>query len=83
MPHSILGWLLIGLIAGWLTGKLTRGSGYGLFADIFLGLVGAVIGGWIFSRLGIYAYGFVGSLAAATVGAVLLASLARVFPGGK
>ena len=83
MPHTILGWLLIGLIAGWLTGKLTRGSGYGVFADIFLGLVGAVIGGWIFSRLGIYAYGFVGSLAAATVGAVLLASLARVFSGGK
>ena len=83
MQHSFIGWILIGLLAGWLTGKLTRGSGYGVFADIFLGLVGAVVGGWVFSRLGIHAYGFIGSLAAATVGAVLLASLARLFSSGK
>ena len=83
MQHSFIGWIVIGLLAGWLTGKLMRGSGYGVFADIFLGLVGAVVGGWVFSRLGIHAYGFIGSLAAATVGAVLLASLARLFSSGK
>jgi uncharacterized membrane protein YeaQ/YmgE (transglycosylase-associated protein family) len=81
--RSLLGWIFVGLIAGWLTGKLTRGSGFGLFANTFLGLVGAVIGGWVFNQLGITAYGFIGSLAAATVGAVILVSVARLFAGGK
>ncbi len=77
--HPLLLWLLIGLLAGWLTGKVTRGRGFGLLADLFLGLIGSVIGGWIFGRLGISFYGFVGSLAAATVGAVVLVSIARLF----
>ncbi len=81
MRHSILGWIIIGILAGWLTGKVTRGSGFGLFANLFLGLIGAVLGGWIFGRLGIDFYGFIGSLAAATVGAVLLVSVARLFSG--
>ncbi len=71
-----------GLIAGWLTGKLTRGRGYGLFADLFLGLIGSVIGAWIFNELGISFYGFIGSMAAATVGAVALVVLARLFGAG-
>jgi len=79
MRHTVLGWIVIGLIAGWLTGKVSRGSGFGLFANLFLGLVGAVVGGWIFDALGIYASGFIGSLAAATVGAVVLVSVARLF----
>ena len=83
MRHTTIGWILIGLIAGWLSGKLTKGSGFGLFANLFLGLVGAVVGGWIFDRLGIEFYGFIGSLAAATVGAVVLVSLGRVFTGGE
>ncbi len=76
-------WILIGLLAGWLTGKFTRGRGFGCFVDVLLGLIGAVVGGWIFSRLGIEAYGFIGSLAAATVGAVVLVSIARLFAGGN
>ena len=76
-------WIFVGLIAGWLTGKLTRCKGFGLLANLFLGLVGAVIGGWIFASLGITAYGFIGSLAAATVGAVVLVSLAQLFVGDK
>lgn len=82
MHHSLLGWIVIGVVAGWLSGKVTRGSGFGLLGDLFLGLVGGVIGGWIFSRLGISAYGFVESLAAATVGAVLLVTAARLLTGG-
>jgi uncharacterized membrane protein YeaQ/YmgE (transglycosylase-associated protein family) len=81
MRHGFWGWVLIGLIAGWLGGKITRGKGFGLIADIFLGLVGAVVGGWIFARLGIEFYGFVGSLAAATVGAVVLVAIGRLFAG--
>jgi len=75
----IIIWLLIGLIAGWLTGKVTRGRGFGIIADLVLGLVGAVIGGWIFGKLGIHGYGFLGSLAAATVGSVVLVAIARLF----
>jgi uncharacterized membrane protein YeaQ/YmgE (transglycosylase-associated protein family) len=74
-------WIIIGLIAGWLTGTLTRGRGFGCLADIVIGLIGAVIGGWIFTRLGIQFYGILGSLAAAVVGAVLLVSVARLFAG--
>jgi uncharacterized membrane protein YeaQ/YmgE (transglycosylase-associated protein family) len=79
--HGIIWWILIGLIAGWLAGTIARGRGFGCITDVILGLVGAVIGGWIFSRLGIATFGFLGSLAAATVGAVLLVAVARLFAG--
>ncbi len=78
-----IGWILIGLIAGWLAGKVTRGTGFGCLGNVLLGLIGAVLGGWIFTKLGIQSYGFIGSLAAATVGAVVLVSLARLFANGK
>ncbi len=80
--HGFFWWILIGLIAGWLAGTIARGRGFGCITDVILGLVGAVIGGWIFSRLGIATFGFLGSLAAATVGAVLLVAVARLFAGG-
>jgi uncharacterized membrane protein YeaQ/YmgE (transglycosylase-associated protein family) len=81
--HGIFWWILIGLIAGWLAGTIARGRGFGCITDVILGLVGAVIGGWIFTRLGIMTFGFWGSLAAATVGAVLLVAVARIFAGGR
>ena len=79
---SLLGWIAVGIIAGWLTGKLMRGGGYGILMDLVLGLVGAVIGGWIFGGLGILANGVLGSLAAATVGAVILVATVRLFRAG-
>ena len=79
MYPSLLGWIVIGIVAGWLTGKLMRGAGYGILMDLILGLVGAVLGGWVFGLLGIPAYGLVGSLASATVGAVILVAVARSF----
>jgi uncharacterized membrane protein YeaQ/YmgE (transglycosylase-associated protein family) len=82
--RGLLGWLLIGLIAGWLAGKLSRGQGFGCIGDVVLGLIGSVIGGWIFSQLGIvHTNTFLFSLAAATVGAVILVSLAHLFFGGS
>jgi len=82
--RGLIGWLLIGLIAGWLAGKLARGQGFGCIGDIVLGLIGSVIGGWIFTKLGIvHANTFLYSLAAATVGAVVLVSIAHLFFGGK
>lgn len=79
--HGLLAWIIIGLIAGWLAGVVGRGRGFGCLADIILGLIGAVVGGWIFTKLGIRAGGVLGSLAAAFVGAVVLVAIARLFAG--
>ena len=73
-----LGAIIIGLIAGWIAGKLMRGRGYGIVADILLGLIGALIGSWVFARLGIQANGRLGFLAMATVGAVILVGAAHL-----
>jgi uncharacterized membrane protein YeaQ/YmgE (transglycosylase-associated protein family) len=81
--RGLIGWIIIGLIAGWLAGTLSRGRGFGCIVDVILGLIGAVIGGWIFSKLGIVTFGFLGSLAAATLGAVLLVTIARLFAGSR
>jgi uncharacterized membrane protein YeaQ/YmgE (transglycosylase-associated protein family) len=75
-------WIVVGLLAGWLAGKITRGRGFGCIVNVLLGLIGAVIGGWIFARLNVSALGFFGSLAAATVGAILLVAIGRLFAGG-
>ena len=82
MPHGFLYWILIGLIAGWLAGKLARGRGYGCITDIVLGLIGSYLGGWVFVKLGIFGGGFWYSLAAATLGAVILVSIAHLFSSG-
>ncbi|HUI74242.1 MAG TPA: GlsB/YeaQ/YmgE family stress response membrane protein [Candidatus Acidoferrum sp.] len=81
-PRGLFAWLLLGLIAGWLAGKLARGRGYGCITDIILGLIGAVIGGWIFTKLGVFGGGFLYSLAAATLGAVILVAIVHLFTGG-
>ena len=80
---SLLGWIFIGLLAGWIAGKVSRGAGFGCIGNVLLGLVGSVLGGWIFSRLGIFGGGFIYSLAAATVGAVALVAVARLLGGGR
>jgi uncharacterized membrane protein YeaQ/YmgE (transglycosylase-associated protein family) len=77
----MLGTIAIGLVAGWLAGKLMRGSGYGIIADILLGLIGAVIGHLVFRALGISAYGALGVLTMATVGAVILVGAAHALSG--
>jgi len=79
--HSLWAWLLIGLIAGWLAGFAFRGRGFGCMTDIVLGLIGSVIGGWLFNYFGIMAGDFYYSLAAATVGAVILVGISRLFGG--
>jgi uncharacterized membrane protein YeaQ/YmgE (transglycosylase-associated protein family) len=79
--HSLVSWLLLGLVAGWLAGKLARGRGYGCITDIVLGLIGSYLGGWIFLKLRIFGGGFLYSLAAATLGAVILVAIAHAFSG--
>ena len=82
IPQSVIAWIVVGLIAGWLAGKVSRGRGFGCIANILIGMVGAIIGGWIFTKLNIQGAGMLYSIAAATVGAVLLVGIARIFSGG-
>lgn len=82
-PRGIIAWLFLGLVAGWLAGKLARGRGFGCITDIILGLIGSFIGGWVFTKLGIFGGGFLFSLAAATLGAVILVAIAHIFSGGS
>ena len=69
--------ICIGILAGFLAGKIMRGKGYGVLIDLLLGLVGAVVGGFVFGLIGLVAYGLVGRLAIATAGAVMLIWLVR------
>lgn len=76
---GFLAWILVGLIAGWLAGKVMKGGGYGILVDIILGLVGGVLGGWIFGLLGIWpGGGMIGSIIVAFVGAVILVGITRL-----
>ena len=75
---GLLWWIVVGLIAGWLAGKVMRGGGFGVGLDIVIGVVGAMIGGWVFGLLGIYSGGMIGSVVIAFVGACILLWLARV-----
>jgi len=82
--HGFVSWLLLGLIAGWLAGKIARGRGFGCITDIVLGLIGSFLGGWIFTKLHIvsHADSFLYSLAAATVGAIIIVAIAHLFSSG-
>ncbi len=69
--------IVIGILAGFLAGKIMRGKGYGVLIDLFLGILGSVLGGFIFGLLGLYATGLIGRLVVATAGAVFLIFIAR------
>ena len=69
--------IVIGILAGFLAGKIMRGKGYGVLMDLVLGLVGSLLGGLVFGLVGLYAYGIVGRLVIATAGAVMLIWLVR------
>ncbi len=77
----LVGVLITGLIAGWLAGKVMRGSGYGVVLDLVLGLVGAVVGTWVFRQLNIEVAGSLGFLAMATVGAAILVGTVHLLGG--
>ncbi len=80
---SLLWFLIIGLAAGWIAGELMRGDGFGLLGNIVVGVVGALVGGFLFDLLGISAYGLIGSLIMAVVGAVVLLFLLNMCSGRR
>ena len=71
-PESILAWIIIGAIAGWLAGLLVKGYGFGLIGNIVVGILGAGIAGVLAPRLGIYTESFGGNIVAALVGSLIL-----------
>ncbi|HET6206276.1 MAG TPA: GlsB/YeaQ/YmgE family stress response membrane protein [Terracidiphilus sp.] len=80
----VLWWILVGLIAGWLTGKLMKGGGYGFVVDVILGIVGAIVGGFIAKAIGISpSGGLIYTILIALGGAVIVVFLVRLITGKK
>lgn len=75
---NIIAFLLVGIVAGWIAGKIMKGKGFGLFGDLGVGVLGALIGGFIFDIFGLHAFGFIGNLVTAVVGAVLFLYVLRL-----
>ena len=82
--ESLLVILAVGLIAGWLAGKIVRGAGYGLIGDIAIGLIGAFIGDWLLPQLGIHlGSGMISLTVNATVGAIVLLLIVSLLSRGS
>jgi uncharacterized membrane protein YeaQ/YmgE (transglycosylase-associated protein family) len=71
-------WIITGIIAGWLTGLIVKGKGFGLVGDLIIGLLGGLIGGWLASNFGILVIGWLGHVITAAVGGILLVAIVRV-----
>lgn len=69
---DLLWFLLIGLAAGWLASQIMKGGGSGLAGDLIVGVIGSILGGFLFRLLGLSANGMIGGLVTATVGAIVL-----------
>src|SRR5712692_7737389 len=69
---ALIIFVVVGGIAGWLMGMYLKEHGYGLYADIAIGVLGGVIGGWLFAQIGLITGGLIGSIIAAIIGAVVL-----------
>ena len=75
----MIGTIIVGILAGWLAGKIMSGGGYGVIMDLILGLIGGVVGGWIFAQLSVAGpSGFIGSLVVATIGAIVLVAIVHL-----
>jgi uncharacterized membrane protein YeaQ/YmgE (transglycosylase-associated protein family) len=81
--HSIIAWIVIGAVAGWLAGVLVRGGGFGLLGDIVVGIIGAFIGGWLAGVLHIHVGGgWISTIITAAVGAAVLLLVLRLVRRG-
>jgi uncharacterized membrane protein YeaQ/YmgE (transglycosylase-associated protein family) len=79
--HLLL-FLMIGIVAGFLAGKIMKGKGFGLLGDLIVGVIGSFIGYWIFGLLGIASGGIIGALICALVGALFLLYIVRLAKKG-
>jgi uncharacterized membrane protein YeaQ/YmgE (transglycosylase-associated protein family) len=76
---DLIYFLLIGLAAGWLAGKIMKGHSFGLLGNLIVGVIGAFLGGFLFRLLGLLTIGLLGSLVSATVGAIVLLFILQKF----
>jgi uncharacterized membrane protein YeaQ/YmgE (transglycosylase-associated protein family) len=77
--HYLIAFLVIGIVAGFLAGKIMKGSGFGLLGDLIVGIIGAVLGGWLFGTLGVgIGGGIIAEIIVATIGAMLLLFVVRL-----
>lgn len=76
--QNLIVFLSIGILAGFVAGKIMKGGGFGLLGDLVIGVIGAFLGGWVFGLLGIAAYGLLGTFVTALIGALLLLYLVRL-----
>jgi uncharacterized membrane protein YeaQ/YmgE (transglycosylase-associated protein family) len=86
MGHGIIAWIIIGIVAGFITGKLMKGSGFGAIMDMVVGLLGALVGGFISSHLGLGGvgdHGLIMSIVIAVIGAVILTLIVRLVTGNR
>jgi uncharacterized membrane protein YeaQ/YmgE (transglycosylase-associated protein family) len=82
--QSLLVIVVVGIVAGWLAGRVMEGGGFGLIGDLIVGLVGAFIGDWLMPRLGIHlGVGIVALIINAFIGAVVLLLILRLVVGGR
>ena len=79
--ESIIIFLAVGILVGWLAGKLTKGSGFGIIGNLIVGIAGALVGGFVFGLLGINAAGLLGQIVLSTVGAMLFLFMTRFIKG--
>jgi uncharacterized membrane protein YeaQ/YmgE (transglycosylase-associated protein family) len=82
-PGGVVAWLVVGLVAGWLAGVMTKGSGYGILGDIIVGLIGSFLGGLILSIFDQEAAGFWGNIVVAFIGACVLIFAVRAISGRR
>jgi len=75
---NILLWLISGIIAGWLTGLIMKGGGYGLIGDLVVGLLGGLIGGYLAGLFGMEPGSWIGQIIVAVIGGVVLVAILRL-----
>jgi uncharacterized membrane protein YeaQ/YmgE (transglycosylase-associated protein family) len=76
---SFIIWIIIGAIAGWLASMVVRGAGFGLLGNIILGIVGAIVAGWLLPAIGLGLTGIVGSIISAAIGAIIILLIVGLF----
>ena len=81
--EGILVILVVGLVAGWLAGKIVRGTGFGIIGDILVGIAGALVASLLFPKIGIHlGTGLVSEIAYSAIGAIILLLVVRLVRGG-
>jgi uncharacterized membrane protein YeaQ/YmgE (transglycosylase-associated protein family) len=82
--QSLIVIIVVGVVAGWLAGKIVRGAGFGLIGDLAIGVIGAFIGHWLLPRIGLHlGTGLISAIINATVGAIVLLLVIGLIGGGR